>query len=163
MGRQPLRLGRAAVPHVPAVPHVRALHALRVHPGARVLRAPGRVPRALPPGGEGARLGRGQPPVRLQRGPHAHRHGARHHGARRHQEGHVLRLTRAARPAHGGGPRAASLTNTNLAWRNCWGFYTFNYLGWEIAPVNVFDGYSLLRFLRQFPGAGNDVVGSPCF
>lgn len=94
MGRQPLRLGRAAVPDVPAVSHVRALHALRVHPGARLLRAPRGLPRALPPGGEGARLGRGQPPVSLQRGPHAHRHGARHHRARRHQEGHVLRLTR---------------------------------------------------------------------
>lgn len=97
VGRQPLRVGRAAVPHVPAVPHVRALHALRVHPRARLLRAPRRLPRALPPRGEGARLGRGQPPVRLQRGPHARRHGARHHRARRHQEGHVFRLMRAPR------------------------------------------------------------------
>lgn len=98
VGRQPLRVGRAAVPDVPAVPHVRALHALGVDPGARVLRAPGGVPRALPPGGEGARLGRGQPPVGVQRGPHAHRHGARHHRARRHQEGHVFRLTRPVSP-----------------------------------------------------------------
>lgn len=98
VGRQPLRVGRAAVPDVPAVPHVRALHALRVHPRARLLRAPGGLPRALPPGGEGARLGRGQPPVRLQRGPHARRHGARHHRARRHQEGHVLRLTAVYEP-----------------------------------------------------------------
>lgn len=92
VGRQPLRLRRAAVPDVPAVPHVRALHALRVHPRARLLRAPGGLPRALPPGGEGARLRRGLAPVRLQRGPHARRHGPRHHRPRRHQEGHVLRL-----------------------------------------------------------------------
>lgn len=156
VGRQPLRVGRAAVPDVPAVPHVRALHALRVHPGARVLRAPGGVPRALPPGGEGARLGRGQPPVGLQRGPHAHRHGARHHRARRHQEGHVLRLT--AR-------RAFEVMLVERA-KFLGLLYTLKYyLRTKISYVNASDCrcHSLLRFVQQFPEAGNDPVRSSCF
>lgn len=49
VGRQPLRVGRAAVPDVPALPHVRALYALGVHPRARLLRAPRGLPSALPP------------------------------------------------------------------------------------------------------------------
>lgn len=55
VGRQSLQRRRAADAHLPAVSHVRALYTQCLHPGARLLRAPGGVPRALPPGREGAR------------------------------------------------------------------------------------------------------------
>lgn len=59
LGRQPLRFGRAAVPHIPAVSHLRALYALSVDSRAGLLRTSGGIPRALPPRREGARLRRG--------------------------------------------------------------------------------------------------------
>ncbi|XP_068382089.1 protein argonaute-2 isoform X5 [Eschrichtius robustus] len=37
--------------HLPAVSHLRALHALRVHPGASILCSPGGLPGQVPPGG----------------------------------------------------------------------------------------------------------------
>ena len=68
LGRQPLHGGRAADPHLPAVPHVRPLHTLRVHPRPGLLRSPGRLPRSLPPGGQGARQVRQS---RVLIGPHS--------------------------------------------------------------------------------------------
>lgn len=44
LGRQPLRVGRAAVPDVPAVPHVRPVYAVGVDPRTSLLRPSGGVP-----------------------------------------------------------------------------------------------------------------------
>ena len=52
VGRQLLHGGRVPAAHLPAVPHLRALHPLRVHPRARLLRPAGGLPRTLPPGGQ---------------------------------------------------------------------------------------------------------------
>lgn len=55
VGRQSLHGRRAPDSHLPAVPHVRALHPVRLHPGACILRPARGLPRTLPPGGQRAR------------------------------------------------------------------------------------------------------------
>lgn len=55
LGRQPLLIGRAAGPHLPAVSHLRALHALGLHSGTGLLCPPGGLPGTVSPGGQRAR------------------------------------------------------------------------------------------------------------
>lgn len=43
---------RTAAPHLPAVPHLRPLHALRFHPGTSLLRQASGFPSPLSPGGQ---------------------------------------------------------------------------------------------------------------
>lgn len=65
LGRQPLRVGRAAVPDLPAVPHLRTMHSVRIHPRTGLLRPSRGLPCQIPSGGEGARLWGGKSPIRL--------------------------------------------------------------------------------------------------
>jgi hypothetical protein len=74
------------------MPHLRPLHSLCLHPRSRLLRAPGRLPRSLPPGRKGARLGRRLPSVRRLRRPCSCGHGARNHRPPEHPGRHVLCL-----------------------------------------------------------------------
>jgi len=75
-----------------ALSHLRPLHPVRVDPRSRVLRSPGGLPRALPFGGEGARLRRGLASLRRLRRPRARSHGPRGHGSSKHPRSHVLCL-----------------------------------------------------------------------
>ena len=61
VGRQPLQRWRAANAYLPAVSHVRAVHAQCVHPSSCLLRTSCRLPRALPSCWEGTRQVRKQP------------------------------------------------------------------------------------------------------
>ena len=93
LGRQRPVRGRTPAAHVPTVPHVRPLHPQRLHPRARLLRPPRRIPRALPPRRKRTRQRRGQPPLRQQRRPRPQRHGPRRPRPQRRQQGHVLCLS----------------------------------------------------------------------
>lgn len=55
VGWQLFQWWRVPAPHLPVVPHLRPLHALRLHPCAGLLRPPSGLPCSLPPGGQGAR------------------------------------------------------------------------------------------------------------
>lgn len=55
LGWQPLLFRWTASPHLPAVPHVRALHAVCFHPSTSLLCPFGGFPRPLPLGGQRAR------------------------------------------------------------------------------------------------------------
>ena len=83
--------------HVPALPHVRPLHQVRLHSGPGLLRPPGRFPRQVPPGREGARLRRRLAPLGRLRGPRARSHGPGRHRSHEHPRRHVLRLRRRGR------------------------------------------------------------------
>jgi len=74
------------------VPHLRPVHALRLHPRPGVLRPPSGLQGEVSPGGEGARQRGGQPPLRGQRGQGTCSNGQSNFGARRYKESDVLRL-----------------------------------------------------------------------
>lgn len=92
VGRQPLRVGRAAMSHVSVVSHVRPLYQICVYTRARLLRSLGRLPRSVPSCGKRTRLRRRQPSIRLLGGSHSRSDGESDHGTRCHQKSHVFRL-----------------------------------------------------------------------